>query len=343
MTILASWVDAVVDQLELQGFDPRELTRELWGPSIDRIAPTREVALVLARKLWQRAARLTRDPLLGIRVGIGLPMQAMNITGLVIMHSPTLRAALINAEKYQQIVSNSGRICMHRTKNGGAELRYVVTPCPVDMHPMQIDSLFARLLTYLRNCSSRNIDPEVVELPSGAAGERDAYERLLGCRVVLGAPAVRIRYSQAALETPFQGADPALLAMAIAHADSLQRLQSRSDSIASAVRAAIRQAGFDQASCEKVAADIGITVRTLQRRLADAGTPFRRLLETVRMEEALLLLTEGEMPLPEIATHLGYSEPSSFWHAVKSCWGAPPRQLRLNGRDFPLAGNPTSH
>lgn len=51
------------------------------------------------------------------------------------------------------------------------------------------------------------------------------------------------------------------------------------------------------------------------------------------MDEALLLLTHGSMPLPDVAEHLGYTEPNSFWHAVKACWGATPRELRSNAND----------
>ena len=90
-TVLATWLDAVVDQLALQDLDTAALTAGLGDGHDARIAPTRQVALVIARQIWQRAAALTSDPLLGLKVGHSLPLQALNITGLVMMHSPTLR------------------------------------------------------------------------------------------------------------------------------------------------------------------------------------------------------------------------------------------------------------
>jgi len=327
MTILSTWLDAVVDQLELQNLDATRLTAGLWGPGLARLAPTRQVGLVLARRLWQRAASLSSDPLLGLKVGTGLPLQAMNATGLLMMHSPTLRDAIAHMERYQQLVSNSGRISAHK-RPGGLELRYAVTPCHVAMHHMQIDSLFGGLLAFLKRCSTRNIAPTHIELTATDTTLVPSYAATLGCAVTLGAGNVRVTYHDRALDQPFQGADPALLALVRAQAEALLRSQNSSDSLEAAVKAALGSHGFGSVSCADVARSLGITPRTLQRRLSASGMPFRRVLEAARMDEALFLLTQGSLPLPAIAEHLGYAEPSSFWHAVKSCWGATPRELR---------------
>ena len=332
MTILSTWLDAVVDQLELQDLDPTRLTAGLWGPGVGRMAPTRQLSLVLARRLWQRAAGLSTDPLLGLKVGMSLPLQAMNVAGLLMMHSPSLRDAAWHMERYQQLVSNSGRIGVHKVK-GGLELRYAVTPCHVPMHAMQIDSLFGGLMAFLRRCSTRNVAPRLIELTAPDTRLAPRYAELLGCAVTLGAAQVRVCYDDATLDTPFQGADPALLSVLRAQADGMLRAQSSSESLEAAVRAAVGSLGFHRVSCADVADSLGIAPRTLQRRLRETGMPFRRVLEAARMDEALFLLTQGSMPLPDIAERLGYGEPSSFWHAVKSCWGATPRALRHNSRD----------
>jgi len=330
MTILSTWLDAVVDQLEKQQLDPARLTAGLWGPGLARLAPTRQVGLVLARRLWQRAASLSTDPMLGLKVGLGLPLQAMNATGLLMMHSATLRDALSHMERYQQLVSNSGHISSKKV-SGGIELRYDVTVCHVAMHHMQIDSLFGGLLAFLTRCSTRNIAPRHIELTASETSLLPRYTAMLGCAVSLGARKVRITYEDMTLDQPFQGADPALLAAVRAHADSLLRAQNSSESLEVAVKAALSNHGFVGVSCGDVAQGLGITPRTLQRRLSESGMSFRRVLDAARMDEALFLLTQGNLPLPDIAEHLGYAEPSSFWHAVKSCWGATPRELRSNG------------
>lgn len=326
MTILSAWLDAVVDQLELQNLDAKHLTAGLWGPGLSQLT-TRQVELVLARRLWQRTASLSKDPLLGLKVGAGLPLQAMNVTGLLMMHSPTLRNAIWHMERYQQLVSNSGRITAHRVR-GGLELHYAVTPCHVDMHHMQIDSLFGGILAFLKRCTTRTIAPEYIELTAPDSSLSSSYSDMLGCDVTLGASSARIMYTDTTLDQIFQGADPALLALVRAEADGMVRSHNFSDSLETAVKAVLSGSGFGSVSITDVAKSLGITTRTLQRRLSDGGMPFRQVLKAARMDEALFLITQSSMSLQNIAERLGYSEPSSFWHAVKSCWGATPRELR---------------
>lgn len=73
---------------------------------------------------------------------------------------------------------------------------------------------------------------------------------------------------------------------------------------------------------------LGLSVRSLQRRLNDAGVSFSMLRDETRMREALILLTESRLSLAELALRLGYSEESAFSRAVKAWWGQGPRELR---------------
>jgi len=79
---------------------------------------------------------------------------------------------------------------------------------------------------------------------------------------------------------------------------------------------------------EKVARDLGLSVRSLQRRLAEAGTSFRDLLDTSRQEMALSYIREPEIELAEIAFLLGFSDQSAFSRAFKRWTGNTPNEVR---------------
>jgi len=81
-------------------------------------------------------------------------------------------------------------------------------------------------------------------------------------------------------------------------------------------------------SMYRVAASVGITVRTLQRRLAGAGTTYSRLLQAVRRDEACRVLRETNLPISAVAAMLGYSEPSAFSRAFHRWCGMSPRRFR---------------
>lgn len=331
-TVMATWLVSVLDQLVAQGLDRTALTAGLWGSDAVRITPTRQLELVLMRRLWQRAASLSPDPLLGLKVGAALPLQAMNIITLLIIHSANLREAIGYTTRYQQLVSNSGQLNA-RPKSGGILLHYEVTPCPVPMHHVQIESLFAGWMGLIKRCSRQPLVlAERITLISPRTDLQLAYASFFNCPVECGATINSIEFRADVLDASFPGADPSLLALLRGHAEVMLRNQNMADSLAASIRAIVATRGFVGISCDEVAGELGISTRTLQRRLAELRTTFRRLIEAARMEEALTLLSDGQRSMLEICAHLAYSEPSSFSHAIKAYWGVTPRELRHAGR-----------
>jgi AraC-like DNA-binding protein len=326
-TVIATWLVGVLEQFAAQGIGTRGLGEGAWLHDACRRAPTRQLNLVVARRLWQQAARQCGDPLLGLKVGGALPLQAMNVVALLVMQSAGLRQALELTLRYQSLVSNSGRFTATPLP-GGMRMNYQVTPCPVAMHASQIDSVFAGYLSLLRHCAPPGVKPRMVALPGPGLQWRAAYESALGCPVVLGAADAWIEFDDEALDRPFLAADPHLLRLVQTRADDMLRAQGHAESLTDHVQAALAAQGFGPGNCARVVRALGLSTRTLQRRLAAAGTSFRQQAEAARMNEALRLLADATLPLASLCDALGYSEPSALSHAVRSYWGASPSALR---------------
>ncbi len=81
-------------------------------------------------------------------------------------------------------------------------------------------------------------------------------------------------------------------------------------------------------SVQFIAAAIGTTARTLQRRLAEHDASFSRLLQGVRFRKSQQLLRDPGMPLTEIAKRLGYTDPSNFIRAFNRWTGVGPTEFR---------------
>ena len=77
-----------------------------------------------------------------------------------------------------------------------------------------------------------------------------------------------------------------------------------------------------------MARQIGIHERTLNRRLREAGTTFRREFEDIRYEIARQLLTDTDMPLSQIASSLNYADGTVFSRAFKRWSGETPKDWR---------------
>jgi len=83
---------------------------------------------------------------------------------------------------------------------------------------------------------------------------------------------------------------------------------------------------------EETARALGLSERTLHRRLQEEGTSFRAVKDSVRREIALARLEHSEASVAEIAAELGYSEPSAFFRAFQGWTGVAPTAHRRRSR-----------
>ena len=105
------------------------------------------------------------------------------------------------------------------------------------------------------------------------------------------------------------------------------------DDFATLVRSTIRRAvGSGDLGAEHAARSLGVSTRTLHRRLREQRTTYQRLLNDVRRDAALVHLEEGRLSLGEIAFVLGYSEPSAFHRAFKRWTGETAASYRRDAR-----------
>jgi AraC-like DNA-binding protein len=103
-------------------------------------------------------------------------------------------------------------------------------------------------------------------------------------------------------------------------------------SLADDVRAAIaRRMSGERPSVDKVAHDIRMSSRTLQRRLAESGTSYQGLLDDVRRVTARGLLSDTDLDASEVAFLLGFEELNSFT-AFRTWEGVTPTRWRDSGK-----------
>jgi len=77
-----------------------------------------------------------------------------------------------------------------------------------------------------------------------------------------------------------------------------------------------------------VARRLGLSVRTLQRRLGERGVAFRAVVEDVRRELAVRYIADRRTPLTDVAFLVGYSELSAFGRAFRRWTGSSPLAMR---------------
>lgn len=156
-----------------------------------------------------------------------------------------------------------------------------------------------------------------------------SVEEFFGVPLCYDCPRTQIVVDAAVLDLPVTQCDTQLSAILQRHCDELlEQLPAEQSLQAQVHRAIASELPSGDPGLAAIAERIGTSARTLQRRLSDAGTSHKQLLDDTRRELAARYLTEGSLAISETAVLLGYSEASAFQRAFKRWTGQTPADFR---------------
>ncbi len=156
---------------------------------------------------------------------------------------------------------------------------------------------------------------------------RDLVPGGVGAATWLGEETATIGFDASELTRPVATGDARALALAEELCRRVVSLRRARHGFAQDVRVLITQRLTDGAPMASTCAELGLSERTLRRRLAEQATSYRQLLDEVRSALATeLLATRSSLPLDVIASRLGYSSSTAFIHAHRRWSGCTPRR-----------------
>lgn len=180
----------------------------------------------------------------------------------------------------------------------------------------------------LRQIGGSRFEPGYVELAiAPRQADVEEIERTLGCRVRVHSNINAIGFSRGLLDRPVPSANRLLYRLLGGYLDRVKAANriTLSDRVRDYIRGDLPKGNC---SIERCADKFGLSVRTLQARLAEEGTSFSEMIEDVRIMLAKVYLQRAETSLDEIAEWLGYGEQTSFGRAFKRWTGTTPQKFR---------------
>lgn len=173
--------------------------------------------------------------------------------------------------------------------------------------------------------------PRRVTMQHRRISEASVYRAFFGCPVEFGGEFNSVHLPIEVLGQPIPGHDPTILALAENYLAQVGPALPLVEHVRELIH---RMLKIDQANLVGVARALLLHPRVLERRLAELGTTFERILDDTRRELAWEL--SGRMTrASQIATMLGYAEQASYSRACRRWYGQTPRQLiarRYGGR-----------
>jgi AraC-like DNA-binding protein len=299
--------------------------------------PDRRVSAEQVAGLLERAARESGCDTFGLRMAELRRLSDFGAVSLLIAHQSTLRAALETTVRYRHLLNEA--LAMHVEEAGDVftirEELILDDGLPARQAcELAVGAMF-RMLSALLGPRWR---PYSVRFAHSAPKELDVHRRVFGSEVQFDSDFNGFVCPRADLDRQNPAADPAMARYARRYVDGLGA--PAPDAAALEVRrAAHLLLPVGRASVAQIAKWLGLTVRTLQRRLEAEGEEFSELLNGVRRDLALRYLASPTLSMIEVARLLGYSQPSSFSRWFKSEFGSPPTKWMLRAAQMDAQGS----
>jgi AraC-like DNA-binding protein len=275
-------------------------------------------------RLLERAARETGDEHFGARLGQVVKGKDLSAFGAWVCSAPTLQAAIERSHAGLNVMlQTSTNLTFTRL---GDTIRWsieFVEPEAEGRHHNEFLGV-GYMIDMIRVFAGPRWTPRVIMTALPRGSPRSELELIFGTNIMHGHAIPAIEFEAALLGCkPFAATAPSSV-----HAGAEPPVPVQGDTLAtiSAVVELALHEGYPR--IDWVAAKIGTTRRSLQRRLSEHGTTFNTIAEGALLRQAQSLLSQQELPVTDIALRLGYSDSAHFTRAFRRWTGLSPSTFR---------------
>ena len=326
-TIASAWMRGVADLLQTQGLNVPALFRDA-GLDIRELEDARSrMPVEKVDRLWMLAEQQSKLPFVALCRATADKPTSFDVLAYSMMSCQNLAQAIERLVQYCAVVSDAVDLRVVEISEG---CRIEVTP----MEPAQpgrssrLDYTIVTFLAFCRWVTGLEIIPLGVELAYPAPTELRHHELAFSCTPRFNAPGHALLLRKADLQLPLPTANAALSQLHDRVVQDYVRELHPTGIERQLATSLVRGMAIGRVMRRDVANDLCMSDRTLQRRLAEAGTSFQTELDALRRKLSENYLRDPQIPLADIASLLGFAEDSTFYRACQRWFQMSPKQAR---------------
>jgi AraC-like DNA-binding protein len=270
------------------------------------------------------------DELLGFHLAEAFDLREADLLYFVLASSATLGEALARAERYSTITNEGVRLQYREHSDLRVRYSNVGVARHTDRH--QVEFWTRALVRICQALTGTTIRPIRVTFAHPRCGASSELEAFFGCEVAFASEHDDVVFARGASQLRLVNADPYLNELLVR---SCEEALSHQAHLASSIRVRVENTlapllPHGKVYASEVAKALGMSERTLARRLAAEDLTFLAVLEDMRKALALHYLADVSLSISRIAWLLGYQEVSGFTHAFRRWTGQAPTQIRAD-------------
>jgi AraC-like DNA-binding protein len=277
--------------------------------------------------IWRAIRELAGDPTMGWKFMSLVETDQYHPTLLAALHARTYRESIERLARYKRLCSAEE---FRFTPKGDEVVVEVSWPLAGDepVPALLIDAVFALVLELGRRGTKTKLTPKRIELTRPVERE-NGLEGYFGCPVKYRAARDALVLRGTDLERTFATHNDELLQMLAPQFENQLKADRTEPGTLDQVRWILKRLlSGSRPDLPMVAKELGMSDRTLQRRITDEGTTFRQLLNETRHELVRHYLGDPAVDITEAAFLVGYEDTTSFYRAFRSWEGTTPAEWR---------------
>jgi AraC-like DNA-binding protein len=325
-TILATGGLVVMRLLELYGIDPQRFLQQIGvDPSLLR-DPKARIPTRLADIGFMKMVSLIPDPAFGLRAAECWHPSNLGPLGYAWLSSGSLRTGLKRLERFSRILGKAGYHCVEDAdglrfiydhQRGDAPYAYALADCGMSL-----------VVSMCRENFGDSLSPLVVYLRRPPPQDPKPYRDFYRCPVCFGADENSFVLQRHIAEMPLASGNHEIAATFDAILNEQLAKLTDTDIATRCKNYLLQQLTSGSPSEDDLASAMGMSRRTLQRKLGELGLTYSDLLDETRYDLAQRYLDDQERSVTEITFLLGFSEQSAFTRAFKRWSGKAPMAYR---------------
>ncbi|MEO0425075.1 MAG: AraC family transcriptional regulator ligand-binding domain-containing protein [Pseudomonadota bacterium] len=267
---------------------------------------------------------------IGIRIGATMRCDDYGAFGLAFKSATHLEGSFERVQRYGKVVTNVANFTLEQGTDGSSKWMTVPSAASGRLGELMTNELALAAATALsREVSGDGFAPEAVSFAHRAPDESTEAQTFFRCPVTYSAERNGLRVSLSSLEVANRLGDAKISEFFDHHLNTELEQRTSAQPLDARVRRMVTRALSEgPPKIESIAAQLGVSQRTLQRRLAAEGHVYLDLLEQARRDLATSLLGQHTYALAEVAFLCGYADQSTFTRAFKRWKGVTPADFR---------------
>ncbi|KAA8880018.1 AraC family transcriptional regulator [Nocardia colli] len=316
----------VISQLSAAGLDRDRLIRETGLPEWTMAGDDVHLPSHTFSRLWELGEHGLGDPDVALNVARRYQLPTLGLYDYLFSTAPTLGAGLATCGPYVTAVTTNHRFDLVAERDG--EVTLYLDMIRGEGRGRDLTQLWglAAVLSRARRVVREPVIPLRISLRQSAPVKVETFVEVFGTAAIeFDAPADAMVFRAGDMDLPLTTSDPVLAAILQPLAEALPPPPSLATAWPERVAAALAEAmKTGDVSLDQVARRLATSPRTLQRRLMEAGTTWRRELDRARTARLTEASSGGPLSRSRQAELLGYSDAGSMRRAARR-WTVAPR------------------